>query len=187
VKIFKRAENQVKKPVARRPTAPRRFNLAPGRTYVIEEAPPDFSYELFMDLTSTAEKDGGHPKGLLVSRRHRDMVRQRHGLEGVRIYWLATRPGEGVIAPTNLGILTSTLVKFLEENKYGVVLLDGVEYLVSNNDFVRVLRMIEQVNDQVAQGSGRMVLPVDVRAFDPKELALLERNMEKAHRPAPKA
>jgi len=187
VKIFKRSENQVRKPVARRPTAPRRFNLAPGRTYVVEEAPPDFSYELFFDVTATTEKDGGRPKGLLVSRRHRDMVRQRHGLEGVRIYWLATRPGEGVIAPTNLGILTSTLVKFLEEHKYGVVLLDGVEYLVSNNDFVRVLRMIEQVNDQVAQGSGRMILPVDVRAFEQKEVALLERNMEKAHRPVPKA
>jgi len=187
VRIFKRVDNQVKKPLARRPTAPRRFSLPPGKTYVVEEAPPEFAYEVFLDLTSTAEPDGARPKGLLVSRRHRDMVRQKHGLEGVSIYWLAARAGEGVIAPTNLGILTTTLVKFLDEHEYGVVLLDGIEYLVSNNDFVRVLRMVEQVNDQIAQGTSRMILPVDVRAFEQKELALLERNMERVQRPAPEA
>jgi archaellum biogenesis ATPase FlaH len=60
-----------------------------------------------------------------------------------------------------------------------VILLDGIEYLVSNNDFNKVLRVIDQVNDHISQCKALMIIPVDPRAFEQKELALLERNMEK--------
>jgi two-component system cell cycle response regulator len=71
------------------------------------------------------------------------------------------------------------MIRFIEENASGVILLDGLEYLVSNNDFNKVLRVIDQVNDQISQSTAVMIIPVDPRAFDPKELALLERNVEK--------
>jgi two-component system cell cycle response regulator len=106
-------------------------------------------------------------------------VREKYGLENTVIYWLATRTGEGVISPTNLGILTHTMIKFVEDNENGVILLDGLEYLVSNNDFNKVLRVIDQLNDHISQSSSRLILPVDPRVFEPRELALLERNMEK--------
>jgi two-component system cell cycle response regulator len=125
---------------------------------------------------------GDPPKkavGLAVSRQHPDLIRQKYGLEKTPIYWLATRAGEDVISPTNLGILTHTLIQFVEENPSGVILLDGLEYLISNNDFNKVLRVIDQVNDHISQSRSVMIIPVDPRAFDQKELALLERNMEK--------
>ena len=67
----------------------------------------------------------------------------------------------------------------VEENQDGVVLLDGLEYLISNNDFNKVLRVIDQVNDHISQSKSLMIVPVDPRAFSQKELALLERNTEK--------
>jgi hypothetical protein len=42
-----------------------------------------------------------------------------------------------------------------------------------------VLKMVDQVNDHVLQSGCRMIIPVDPRAFDSKQLALLERNMDK--------
>ncbi len=120
--------------------------------------------------------------GIAVSRQHPDFIRQKYGLENTPIYWLATRTGQEVIAPTNLGILTHTLVGFIDENPCAVILLDGIEYLVSNNDFIKVLRVIDQVNDHIAQSKSIMIIPVDPRAFDQKELALLERNMERIGR-----
>jgi archaellum biogenesis ATPase FlaH len=60
-----------------------------------------------------------------------------------------------------------------------VILLDGIEYIVSNNDFTKVLRMIDQISDNIAQSKCTMIIPVDPRAFDQRQLALLERNMEK--------
>lgn len=157
----------------------RKYNLAPGRTYIVEESPPDISFDAFVNILSTVTEGSKKAVGLAVSRQHPDLIRQKYGLEATPIFWLATRAGEDVISPTNLGILTDTLVRFVEENQDGVVLLDGIEYLISNNDFNKVLRVIDQVNDHISQSRSLMIVPVDPRAFSQKELALLERNTEK--------
>jgi len=157
----------------------RKYSLAAGRSFVIEESPPAISFDAFSNLISTADEKGNKPVGMAVTRQHPDLVREKYGLENTPVYWLATRAGEGVISPTNLGILTHTMVKFIEDHAHGVILLDGLEYLVSNNDFNKVLRVIDQVNDHISQSGCRLILPVDPRAFEQRELALRERNMEK--------
>lgn len=157
----------------------RKYSLSPGKSYVVEETPPSISFDAFSNLISTADGKGNKPVGIAFTRQHPDLVREKYGLENTVIYWLATRTGEGVISPTNLGILTHTMIKFVEDNENGVILLDGLEYLVSNNDFNKVLRVIDQLNDHISQSGSRLILPVDPRVFEPRELALLERNMEK--------
>jgi two-component system cell cycle response regulator len=158
----------------------RKYNLAGGKSYVVEESPPDISFDAFVNIISTSSRDQpAKVVGLAISRQHPDLIRQKYGLEETPIYWLATRTGQDVISPTNLGILTHTMIQFIEENASGVILLDGLEYLVSNNDFNKVLRVIDQVNDHISQGTAIMIIPVDPRAFEAKELALLERNVEK--------
>jgi hypothetical protein len=148
---------------------------------VVEETPPAVSFEAFSDMVSAHGRKGARVAGMAVTRQHPDLVRQRYGLGDTPIYWLATRAGQGVISPTNLGILTQTMVKFIQEHPNGVMLLDGLEYLVSNNDFNKVLRAVDQVNDHLSQSGSRLIISVDPRAFEPRELALLERNMEKVH------
>jgi hypothetical protein len=158
----------------------RKYSLAGGRSYVVEESPPDISFDAFVNIISTSSGDPSTKAvGLAISRQHPELIRQKYGLEETPIYWLATRTGQDVISPTNLGILTHTMVQFIDGNSSGVILLDGLEYLVSNNDFNKVLRVIDQVNDHISQSTAIMIMPVDPRAFDPKELALLERNLEK--------
>lgn len=157
----------------------RKYNLVPGKSYIVEESPPNLSFDAFVNILSTQEEACAKVTGLAISRQHPDLIRQKYGLEKTPLFWLATRAGQDVISPTNLGILTHTIIKFIEENACGVILLDGLEYLVSNNDFNKALRVIDQVNDHVAQSKCRVIIPVDPRAFDQKELALLERNMER--------
>jgi len=57
-----------------------------------------------------------------------------------------------------------------------VILLDGIEYLMINNDFARILHFLEYVNEQIALHRAALILSVDERAFDAKELAYIERN-----------
>lgn len=157
----------------------RKYNLIPGRTYVVEESPSDISFDAFVNIVSTSTNGSRKTFGLVVSRQHPDLIKQKYGLEATPIYWLATKTGDEVVSPTNLSILTHMLVKFVEENPSGVMLLDGLEYLVSNNDFNKVLRVIDQVSDHISLSKAVLIIPVDPRAFAPKELALLERNVEK--------
>lgn len=157
----------------------RKYDLIPGRTYVVEESPSDISFDAFVNIVSTSVNGSKKTVGLAISRQHPDLIKEKYGLEATPIYWLATRAGDDVIAPTNLGILTHMLIKFVEENPNGVMLLDGLEYLVSNNDFNKVLRVIDQVSDHISQSKSVLIIPIDPRAFASKELALLERNVEK--------
>lgn len=160
----------------------RKYELLPGRSYVVEESPPNISFDAFVNILSSTKEGAPQAVGLAVTRQHPDLIRQKYGLEKTPIYWLATRAGPDVISPTNLGILAHTIIQFIDANPTGIVLLDGIEYLVSNNDFNKVLRMIDQINDHISQSKAVMIIPVDPRAFEQKELALLERNMEKLER-----
>jgi hypothetical protein len=157
----------------------RKYALKPGRSYVVEETPPHMSLDAFVNLVTTSADSGQKTEGIVITRQHPDILREKYGLEETPIYWLATRAGDKVMSPTNLGILANMLVRFTEQTADGVILLDGIEYLVSNNDFGKVLKMVDQVNDHVLQSGCRMIIPVDPRAFDSKQLALLERNMDK--------
>ena len=57
-----------------------------------------------------------------------------------------------------------------------MILLDGIEYLMINNEFARILHFLEYVNEQIALRRAALILSVDERAFDAKELAYIERN-----------
>jgi archaellum biogenesis ATPase FlaH len=56
------------------------------------------------------------------------------------------------------------------------VLIDGLEYLRLNNDADRILKFVEMLDEIVMQRQGILVLSLDDRAFDPREMAFLERN-----------
>jgi archaellum biogenesis ATPase FlaH len=56
------------------------------------------------------------------------------------------------------------------------VLIDGFESLVMYNDFRRALQAVEHIKDTALTHNSRLVLAVDKRTLDPKEVALLEKN-----------
>jgi two-component system cell cycle response regulator len=86
--------------------------------------------------------------------------------------------GKVYVNPTNIGILSDTIVRFVEKSDESIVLIDGVEFLIVNNDFEKVLRMIHHVSEAVMEYKSRLLISIDPRILDTREMALLERNME---------
>jgi len=158
----------------------RRYSLKKGRGHIIEEHQGSLCYEILRSLLSKRDADNA-VQGFIVSRQHPTALREKYGLEGVPMLWLATQPGENTIDPTSLGMLAHAVAEFLSKTKDGLVLLDGIEYLMTNNDFKKVARLIEQINDSVMNYHGYLLMTMDPRTFDPKELAILERNFEIIH------
>lgn len=156
----------------------RKYSLTKGKGYIVEDPQAAFSYDIFVNLISTESKKGERLMGYVISRQHYNILRERFGLEKTPITWLATQVGENSLDPTSLGMLAHAVVDFISKTENGVVLLDGVEYLITNNDFRKVMRILEQMNDAVMHYKGRLIIPLDPRAFDIKELAILERNFE---------
>jgi len=155
----------------------RKYSLRKGRGYIVEDPQSVFSFDILANLLSTAD-NGDRLRGFVVSRQHPSLLREKFGLENTPMIWLATQAGENIMDPSSLGLLAHAVMDFLSKTKNGVVLIDGVEYLVTNNDFKKVIRMLEQINDFIMHYQGYLIVPIDPRAFDEKELAILQRNFE---------
>ena len=138
-----------------------------GHAYMVYERKPDRA----LSLTKQAVKGGFQP--LIVSRAH-----PRHTSIGTPSdsIWLANALGKGIIPPANLEGLWKALGYFLKTHNPGVIFFDGIEYLVAYNDFLMVFGFLEQLYETVAQTDGILIVSLDERAFDSKELALVERN-----------
>jgi len=57
-------------------------------------------------------------------------------------------------------------------------MIDGIEFLIVNNGFDKVLKMIHRITEVVMEYKSRLIISIDPRALDVREMALLERNME---------
>ena len=85
---------------------------------------------------------------------------------------------EDTVRPKDLEKLSLSAEQFLAREK-GVVLLDAIEYLVTNNNFLTVLRLVQSIRDQVAVNSGVLLLSVNPSTLDTHQMTLLEREVDR--------
>ncbi|MCK4444395.1 MAG: DUF835 domain-containing protein, partial [Thermoplasmata archaeon] len=93
------------------------------------------------------------------------------------IMWLSNAGVEESIRPRDLERLSLLMEQFLAERK-GAILVDGIEYLITNNDFLTVLRMIQSLRDHVAMNTAIMIISLNPSILGDQELNLLEREMD---------
>jgi hypothetical protein len=144
----------------------------PGNVYLVEERRPKVSYELF-DQQLSAGCDG-----LIVTRDFPKKLLSEHGIGDCRMLWLTNLVGDGRINPTAIGILMSQVRNFVEGAKNTVVVLDGLDYLITLNTYDRMLQFMHQLRDTVVTNDCILIVPMDPRTVGQRELALLERCME---------
>jgi len=148
----------------------RRKEPEEGRSYIIKERKPDGAMSHFVKML------GRGYSGLVITRQHPDNVLRKYNLNGVRLVWLSTTLGKDYIDPHNLSSITNVAGLFLQDSGKSAMLLDGIEYLMVHNDFGRVLKFVEYLNELVMQRQAVLFISLDDRAFEPRQIALLERN-----------
>jgi hypothetical protein len=169
----------------------RGFDIPRG-IYFFEDDSGDAAFKLFSELVSfplrpdidlSGKEDSASdtlqfliPSGLVVTREFPENIRKAYGLEVTPIIWLTESQGERRIAPTSIAVLTDTMIRFMESNPNSIVLLEGVEYLTTFNDFKRVLKSLDSLTETAWVTRARLIISVDPKAFDSKELATLERD-----------
>ena len=146
-------------------------DLEEGRAYLVKEKKPEKGLASFLRAIDA----GWRP--IYVTRQHPNHVVRRRGDKDIRVVWLSTTLGKDYIDPHNLNSLSNLLTNFVGDGPRAIIFLDGIEYLMINNDFARILHFLEYVNEQIALRRATLILSVDDRAFEPKELALIERSM----------
>lgn len=183
------------------------FKLLEGRIYVVEEQRPKFSFDLFseilrrrcydcnndesficesLDCTSCSlpcpckecSQYISRTQGLVITRKHPNETRAEYFIQTTPIVWLTSIPGKDNMDPAKLSLLTDMVVNFIEKSNNGVVLIEGIEYLITANDFLRVLRSIDRWSEVAMANASKLIISLNPKAFTEPELAFIERNRE---------
>lgn len=157
--------------------------ISPGGTYLIEELSPDRSFTTLRSLI-----EGGY-KGLCISRIEPKKIAGRYGLEAQLIWLTKTEVPESTkkgmsemdfmtLSPTGLDMLTTIIMNFMREDGEKVILLGGMEYLMTYNEFSKILRLLQNMKDRVSYAGAIMLIPYDPSLLDEKDLKRLRSEIE---------
>ncbi|MEW6069344.1 MAG: DUF835 domain-containing protein [Candidatus Thermoplasmatota archaeon] len=138
-------------------------------SYLVEEKEPLASYQLFSKLLQLCQ-------GLCITRQPLDKITEKYG-SNFELYWLTKAKAPNVIDPVDLEKLMQLLENFLEPSKK-VIMLDGIEYLIVQNNYKTILKFIQSLNSTVALKNSVLIVPINPTALEERELALLEREMK---------
>ena len=148
------------------------LDLRDGSSYLFTEDGVSKAYEAFKRLL----EDGR--RGLVITRTHPNRVQKTYAL-GCPIMWIAknAKSSSGVLTlePTRLMKIHGTISDFIKANRGSAVLLDGLEYLITENGFSPVMKAIQLTNEEVAMNAGFLIVPVDPRTLETQQLGYLER------------
>lgn len=149
------------------------IELESGYIYLSGSEDSGPSYKTFSELVKSGKQ------GLCITRMNPDKVRSMYGISKTPIVWLTKNKTEGQqsIDSTELFRIHPTIADFVSKVEDGVVLLDGLEYLILDNDFLSVVKLLEQTNDTIMASSSRLVLQLDQEVLEKKEFHLLKRWM----------
>jgi len=145
--------------------------LKSGNSYLFTDAGVPRAFGAFKRLLSEGRR------GLVITRAHPSRVQQLYGLD-CPIMWIAkttTPSGVMTLEPTRLMKIHGTISDFMKANPGSVVLLDGLEYLVTENGFAPVMKALQLTNEEVAMSGSYLIIPLDPRTMESQQLGFLER------------
>jgi uncharacterized protein DUF835 len=150
------------------------MELRRGACYVIEGETSDVAYRLFIHK---APELGA---GFCIARLHPEKVRRRLGPMEARLGWLAEAPGNDHFSANAISSLAKAIQQFVQEHQSsGLVLIDGLEYVILHNGFQpTLLAFVEHLNEFVMSTQAIVLIALRPQTLDPRELALLERNLQ---------
>ena len=147
--------------------------FTPGLSYLVEEKRPD---KLFQIYKKAIEKGS---QGMAISRTNPKILGKKYDLKETEAIWLTGKEIHGdmrSVLPI-LEFIMSIIEEFMEENDEGIVVLDGLEYLLTNNKFNSVLRFLRQLVDNVSQTECILLVSLSPDALDQTEVTLLEKDL----------
>jgi predicted hydrocarbon binding protein len=158
-----------------------KVELEAGYSYLIESEDPNAGFEIFEDYLAH-----GSP-GLCVVREFPDKVRKRFDLKNAPCLWLSyERDIPFAREPTNIPLIYAEIKSFFDGNDRAILLISGLEYLASQSTFIKILKFIQLLNENVAVRDGLMLIPISPEALSSRDVKLLERELRVLKTDAPR-
>lgn len=162
--IFRDITERVQAEKRIREFAYRLNNVKPGGCYLSE------SHERCLKAYADLSMHG--VPGLCIIREDPERLVEDYGIKAEEVMLLSSRPLKGFQALSDLQEVSRAISSLLEEGG-GVVLLDGLEYVISRFGFDPVYAFIQEKRFDFLEADAVLLIPLDPTTLSERENALL--------------
>lgn len=147
--------------------------LFPGSSYIVEESRPVLCHKMFESYLNKGYS------GLNITRTNPGKLRRKYNMADARLVWLTDRESikEETVEP-GLEMVMYLIEDMLEKNDRSIIVLDDIQYLISNNSFEAVAQFIRRLVDGISESDSILVTSVSPDTLSKQELSILERELE---------
>ncbi len=155
---------------------PARRDLGRRGAYLVREPKADRIFELFAELLQ------GKARGLCITRVHPDDLRTRYRIREAGFIWLSKSPGQkardmAVAEPSALVDIASAISDFAADGGNAAVLLEGLEYMISQNGFASMMRFLQKVNEKIVLNDSYLLISANPAAMKEQEYKVLAKEV----------
>lgn len=146
-----------------------------GSSYLIRSEDPGRLYSIYNSLVE------GMDGGLCISRSFPQKMMDKYEVTKGDFVWMTTNTvgHDRCVNPTNISMLHMAIIDFVRNTPHGIVTLEGVEYLISNNGFDPILRLLHALNDKITVSNCVLLVTMDEHTVAPREMRILEKDFER--------
>lgn len=125
------------------------MEVSPGKIYLIKDENENTAQELFI-----SNLNKGYA-GLGIIREKPTSFKKKYNLQKTSFIWLSKEKSQN--AETNLENIASLINEFILKSKKSIVLIDRLDYLILENEFESVIKLINKLKDKI-QGKEIIIL-----------------------------
>ncbi|MFP4001776.1 MAG: DUF835 domain-containing protein [Thermoplasmata archaeon] len=145
-------------------------DFRPGEAYLLETLDERHIFRLFKSLSE-------NKRGLCISRDEPDTLRKRYGLQEVEFGLLSDSDDPYSIGPNELDVLGLTVKRFISEEE-GVILLDGLDFLLINNSDENVIRLLNSLQQQMIIHTSILMVILDRSELEKRAIDILKEKLD---------
>jgi hypothetical protein len=143
----------------------RRFGLEKGKVFLARDKNDKTSFSMFKYLTSVLP-------GLAVVRVNPATL--GYSKEGVKFIWLSESEGENCINPSDIEDLYNEIKEFVKKQKEGIILLQGIDYIISGTNFKTLLRILRLLKDELSSSNNLIIVSFNQDLLNKEEAEKLK-------------
>lgn len=144
------------------------ISLDAKKIYLVKEDDENHAHELFI---SSLNKGFA---GLGIVREDPRDIRKMYNLQKTSFIWLTNNKEKGIPCETNIDNLFKLISEFVEKSKKSVILLDRLDYVLSENKFEDVIKKIHALKDLVLSNECIIILSGNPELIEESKLSAIE-------------
>lgn len=115
--------------------------------------------------------------GLCITRANPKFLREQYSFKKTPFIWLSTLKTDEYTSTVDLTELSISIKDFVKKSKASMILLDGIEFLITRSSYEEVLSFLQSLTEFVSMSESIVVIPISPQTVEVKHLKLLEREM----------